>query len=76
MTDDMTRETLLRLLARGVITMTEAAHYAGVRVQTVDDWCRARGIKAVQRRQAYVLAQCRRALKQRAKAEERHGEGE
>jgi hypothetical protein len=54
MTMDSTKEAVLKLLAAGEVTLSEAARLACESKQRVDYWARSAGISPVEARAAYL----------------------
>ena len=65
MKDPNARRAAVKLLARGSITVSEAATMAGVSRQVVRYWCHAAGIEIGQARQTVITRIWRRLLAER-----------
>lgn len=52
--NDNTRAKALKLLTRGLITMSDAAELASTSRQLVRYWCKCAGIDPAKRRAAYL----------------------
>lgn len=61
-TDPKARKAIVLLLSRGIITVAEARLLAGVSRQLIHGWCRSRGIKPAEARQARIAREWRRGL--------------